>query len=159
MKSLPFIFTALCGLFTLCSCTHTLYTHQQVLQKCHTKEDVFEQLGQPDEINPGVGIEQWTYNMDKSHLKKSRKRKDFKSIPDTVMKDSLQLAKQDTFTHYVKYMFDDMGNVVGYKSDGVDLTTNKKDSFGKSLLNITGAVVVISALVAIELYKDGAFDQ
>jgi len=159
MKRSQFLLTALCGLFTLCSCTHTLYTHQQVLQKSHTKQEVYTQLGQPDEINPGAGIEQWTYDMDKAHPGKSKKLKDIKAMPDTLIKDSLQFAKPDKYTRYVKFIFDTTGMVVGYKSDGVDLTTNKKDSFGKSLVNITGAVLVLSVLAAFELYKDGAFDQ
>jgi len=159
MKRSQFLLTALSSLLLLCGCTHTMYSHQQVLQKCHTKQEVFEQLGQPDEINPGAGIEQWTYNMDKPPLKKNKRVKDFKAMPDSLVKDSIQFIKPNKYARYVKYIFDDTGNVVGYKSDNVDLTTNKKDNFGKSLVNITGAVLVVSLLVALELYKDGAFDQ
>ncbi|MBS1529323.1 MAG: hypothetical protein JSU01_03360 [Bacteroidetes bacterium] len=160
MKRSQFLLGVLCLIIlALCSCTHTLYTHQQVLQQCHTKEDVFAEMGQPDEINPGIGLEQWTYNMDKQHLKKSKRLNDFKAMPDTLVKDSVQLAKPGKYARYVKFMFDDKGTVVGYKSDGVDLTTNKRDSFGKSLVNITGAALVVSALIAFELYKDGAFDN
>jgi len=159
MKRSQFPLTALCGLLMLCGCTHTIYSHQQVLQKCHTKQEVFEQLGQPDEINPGMGIEQWTYDMEKSHVKKSKHLKDFRSMPDSLKKDSIQFVEQYKYHRFVKYMFDDTGIVVGYKTDGVDLATNKKDSFGKSLVNITGAVLVVSVLVALELYKDGAFDN
>jgi len=159
MKRSQFLFFALVGLLAFSSCTHTLYTHQQVLQNCHKKQDVLDQFGPPDEINPGIGLEQWTYNMDKKPVKRPKKSDVPQILPDTLIKDSLQYVKQDKYASYAKFMFDAEGNVVGYKTDGVDLSKNKKDSFGKSLFNITGAVIVISALVALELYKDGAFDN
>lgn len=159
MKRSQFLFVALLGLLTFSSCTHTLYTQQQVLQNCHKKQDVLDQFGPPDEINPGIGVEQWTYNMGKKSVKKSKRTDVIKTLPDTLVKDSLQYVKRDKYASYAKFMFDAQGNMVGYKTDGVDLSKNKKDSFGKSFVNITGAVLVISALVALELYKDGAFDN
>lgn len=159
MKRSQFLFVALLGLLAFSSCTHTLYTQQQVLQNCHKKQDVLDQFGPPDEINPGMGVEQWTYNMGKKSAKKSKRTDVIQTLPDTLVKDSLQYVKQDKYASYAKFMFDAQGNMVGYKTNGVDLSKNKKDSFGKSLVNITGAVLVVSALVALELYNDGAFDN
>lgn len=160
MKRCLNVTTALSFLLMLSSCTTTRYTHQQVLQNCHKKEDVLKQFGPPDEINPGVGAEQWTYDMNKLRpRKKSKSPVDVKSLPDSLVKDSLQYVNRDKYTAYVKFMFDDKGNVVGYNASGVDLSRKEKDSFGKSLLNITGGVLVVSALVALELFKDGAFDN
>jgi hypothetical protein len=159
MKRSQFLFFVLVGLLAFSSCTHTLYTEQQVLQNCHKRQDVLEQFGPPDEINPGIGIEQWVYNMDKKPVKKPKKRDLTQILPDTLVKDSLQFVKQDKYASYAKFMFDVQGNVVGYKTEGADLSKNKKDSFGKSFVNITGAVLIVSALVALGLYKDGAFDN
>jgi hypothetical protein len=159
MKRSQFLFLAVLGLLAFNSCTHTLYTQQQVLANCHKKQDVLEQFGPPDEINPGIGVEQWTYDMGKKPVKKSKKLDVAQILPDTLIKDSLQYVKPDKYASYAKFMFDAEGNFVGYKTDGADLSKNKKDSFGKSFVNITGAVVIISALVALELYKDGAFDN
>jgi hypothetical protein len=160
MKTLWFLFTFLMSTVTLCSCTHTLYTHQQVLQKCRTKDDVLKQFGQPDEVNPGPGFDQWTYNMEKQQSpKKSQKDEATIAVPDSLVRDSLQRVNPDKFTKYVKFIFDKQGNVTGYKAEGIDLTHKEKDSFGKSFVTITGGIVIISALVALELYNNGAFDN
>lgn len=160
MKTSWFLFAFIMSMVTLCSCTHTLYTHQQVLQKCRTKDDVLKQFGQPDEINPGPGFDQWTYNMEKVRpARKSQKNEAPVIAPDSLVRDSLQKVNPEKFTRYVKFIFDGQGNVTGYKAEGVDLTKKEKDSFGKSLFNITGGIIVVSALVAFELYKDGAFDN
>lgn len=159
MKRSQFLFSFVWMPLLLCRCTHTLYTHQQVLQGARSKDDVVKQFGQPDEINKGAGIEQWTYNMENRPAKRVKNNKVVQTMPDTLVKDSAQQLKQEKFTKYVKFMFDDNGKVVGYKADGVDLTENKKDNFGKSLLTITGGILVISAVVALELYNDGAFSN
>jgi len=159
MKRSQFLFSFLLSSLLFCGCTHTLYTHQQVLQKTRTKDDVLKEFGQPDEINKGTGIEQWTYNMDKASEKRVQKKSMPNTLPDTLVRDSVQHIKQEKFTKYVKFMFDGDGKVIGYKAEGVDLTENKKDSFGKSLVTITGGILLISGLVALELYNNGAFDQ
>lgn len=160
MKTSRFLFAFIMSLVTFCSCTHTLYTHQQVLQKCHTKDDVLKQFGQPDEINPGPGFDQWTYNMDKAHpLRKPQKDEPPVTAPDSLVRDSLHKVNPEKFTKYIKFIFDGQGKVAGYKTEGIDLTHKEKDSFGKSFATITGGILVISVLVALELYKDGAFDN
>jgi hypothetical protein len=159
MKRSQFLLLTILAFPAFSSCTHTLYTQQQVLQNCHKKQDVLEQFGPPDEINPGIGVEQWAYNMDKKPVKRSKKHDTTQILPDTLVKDSLQYVKQDKYASYAKFMFDSQGNLVGYKTDGADLSRNKKDNFGKSFVNITGVILVASVLVVLELYRTGAFDN
>ena len=160
MKKPWFLFSFLIGLMTLCSCTHTLYTHQQVLQKCKTKDDVLKQFGRPDEVNPGPGFDQWTYNMEnRADWKKPKKEPAPVAVPDSLVRDSLQKANPGKYTKYVKFIFDGQGKIAGYRAEGIDLTYKEKDNFGKTFVNITGGILIVSALVALELYKDGAFDQ
>jgi len=159
MKRSRFLFPLLVSLAMLCSCTHTLYTHQQVLQKCKTKDDVLKQFGKPDEVNPGPGFDQWTYNMtNRTDWKKPKKEVVAVTVPDSLVRDSLQTVNPDRYEKYVKFIFDGQGNITGYRAEGIDLAYKEKDNFGKSLLNITGGILIVSALVALELYKEGAFD-
>ena len=151
MKTPWFLIAFLIPLLILCGCTHTMYTHQQVLQKCRTKDDVLKQFGQPDEKIPGEGMEQWVYRMDKGPAPMPDS---LKSKPDSLAADTAQYVPQEK---YVKFMFDDQGKVMGYKASGVDLTRRVKDNFGKSFVTITGGILIVSAWVVIELAKAGAF--
>jgi len=165
MKRSQFLLSALLGLLLFSSCTHTVYTHQQVLQNFHTKGDVWKQFGPPDERNPGQGTEQWVYDMDKPHNPTTQKLQDtianqpnkIMGRPDTLAADSVHPVQPEKYARYVKFMFDDQGVVIGYKTEGVDLTHKEKDNFGKSLVTITGGILLLSALIALELYNDGAF--
>ena len=141
-RSLPGLLLA--GVIFLCGCSKTLYTHQQVLQSLHTKGDVLKKFGEPDEKIPGDFMEVWAYNWD--------------TISKRVIPDSLGQKHPANYTNYIRFSFDTLGNVTGYKSNGVDLTYKKRDNFGKSLVNgleVTGALVLIAAYVAIE---DGYID-
>jgi len=158
MKSLYFLSAILLGSFAMCSCTKTFYSHQQMLQKCKTKDDVLKQFGPPDERNPGNGLEQWVYNMDKDSVRNPPKKNLITKLPDTLVKDSVQRIAQEKYVRYLKFMFDDQGKVIGYKAEGVDLGRKVKDNFGTSLLTITGGIVVASVLIALQLYSDGAID-
>ena len=96
MKTSRFLFAFIMRQVRFCSCSHTLYTHQQVLQKCHTKDDVLKQFGQPDEINPGPGFDQWTYNMDKAHPKrKPQKDEPPVTAPDSLVRDLLHRGEPE----------------------------------------------------------------
>jgi hypothetical protein len=152
MKTSWFLFAFLIPLFILSGCTHTIYTHQQVLQKCLNKVDVLKRFGQPDEKIPGEGMEQWVYKMSKWPAAKTDS---IKNRPDSLASDSARVPEEK----YVKFMFDDQGKVMGYKTSGVDLTRSEKDNFGKSFVTITGGVFVVSLWVVIELAKAGAFNN
>jgi|GEM_PF-917061 len=160
MKQLRLPLLLLAGMLTFFGCTQTLYTHQQVLQKCQNKNDVLQQFGQPDEVNPGPGFDQWTYNMaNRTEWKNPKKEPVALAVTDSLVKDSVQVANPVKYDKYVKFMFDKDGKIMGYKAEGIDLTHKEKDSFGKSLGNITAGVLVISVLVALELYKNSSNNQ
>src|SRR6516164_5870713 len=128
MKRYEPILTFLLSSLLLCSCTHTVYTHQQVLQKCHTKSDVLKQFGEPDEKLPGAEMEEWVYNMDKPHPPPKPKNKDVPQSPsyiapahpDSLHIDSVQYAQAYKYERSVKFIFDAQGNVAGYKADNVN---------------------------------------
>ena len=141
-------------LLLLVSCTKTLYTHQQVLQQCQSETDVLQRFGLPDEVNPGPGFDQWTYNMTyRTEWKNPKKQVPNLPISDTLVKDSIQKVDPAKYEKFVKFMIDKDGKILGYKTEGVDLTYKGKDSFGKNLEKITAVVLVISLLFAVAMDK------
>ncbi len=160
MKQYRFIYMLLPGLLFFYSCTQTLYTHQQLLQQCRTKTDVLNRFGQPDEINPGPEFDQWTYNMDsRTDWKRPQLNAVAIAVPDSLVKDSIQKVDPVKYQKFVKFMFDKDAKIIGYKTDGVDLSYKVKDSFGKSAGKITALVLVISLLVAVEIDKNNSNGQ
>lgn len=118
-KAFPEFFILLSA-FVLCSCSNKLYTHQQVMQSLHNKDDVFKRYGNPDIKRMVDSTEIWIYNHDISG-----------KAPQLVAKtspfnDSTQAPAAGPQNIYVNFMFDHMGNLVGYKSDGVDLSYVKR---------------------------------
>jgi hypothetical protein len=155
-KSLAGCFLLFCVL-SLYSCTQKIYTHQQVMQSLHTKDDVLKQFGNPDLVKEGEGIEEWTYNRDKA----PDPGKQIK--PDTIMatdasSDTLKADQPVKYSKYIRFIFDPQGNVAGYKSQGVDLTVIKKDSFGINLLKVLGIAALIVIVVGADIYNNTDID-
>lgn len=135
-------------LMLLCSCSkRVVFTHQQVLQSFHTKNDVAKRFGVPDEKKPGEKFEEWTYYRDTlGGLNKINKGDTLKRVEGYKGTDSLRVGKYDIHDRYIKFIFDTTGIVEGYKSNGVNLSITKKDNFGKGVVNvleITAAVVLL----------------
>lgn len=142
----------LCILF-LCSCTKRVYTHQQVMQSFQNKDDVLKRFGNPDQVKEGEGIEEWVYNQDKvSDAGKSIK-------PDTIhatneISDTLKATQPVKYNKYIRFIFNPDGTLAGYKSQGVDLSTVKKDSFGIALLKVLGIGALIVIVVGVDVYNN-----
>jgi hypothetical protein len=142
MRKSLFGLIVLSALLFLSSCTKKIYTHQQVMQGFHTKDDVLKRFGKPDEIKEGNDIEEWTYNGATIYNTDKGKTQELSTnaIPDTL-KDT-QASK---YSKYIRFIFDKDGNVAGYKTQGVDLTTVTKEKVGITILKVLG----IAALVVI----------
>ena len=147
-KVLPGFFILLLAL-VLCSCSKKLYTHQQVMQGFHTKDDVFKRFGSPDIKRMADSTEIWIYNHDVSG----------KTQPPTpktpLANDTTQIATAAVQNAYVNFIFDRSGNIVGYKSNGVDLSYVKKVSAGTNILNAMGVIAIIAVVVGIDAYTNG----
>lgn len=154
-KALPGFFILFLSV-VLCSCSKRLYTHQQVMQSFHTKDDVFKRFGNPDIKRMADSTEIWIYNHDVSgkHPQPIAKTP---SANDTtkVSTDSIQTVTAQSQNVYINFMFDRTGNIVGYKSNGVDLSYVKKVSAGTNILNALGVVALIAIVVGIDAYTNG----
>jgi len=154
-KALPGFFILFLSL-VLCSCSKKLYTHQQVMQGFHTKDDVFKRFGNPDIKRMADSTEIWIYNHDVSG-KTSQPIVKAPSVNDTtkVSTDSAKVSRAAPKNVYVNFSFDRAGNIIGYKSNGVDLSYVKKISAGTNILNALGVIAVIAVVVGIDAYTNG----
>jgi hypothetical protein len=147
-KALPGFFILLSALL-LCSCSKKLYTHQQVMQSFRTKDDIFKRFGNPDIKRIADSTEIWIYNHDVSG----------KNLQPTVppSNNNSQNSAAAPQNVYINFMFDRSGNIVGYKSNGVDLSYVKKVSAGTNILNTLGLIAIIAVVVGIDAYTNGDF--
>ena len=152
VKFFPGCFFILVLLFC-CSCTKKVYTHQQVMQGFHTKDDVLKQFGSPDQVKQGADIQEWTYNRENA----AEPHKALK--PDTVVatdraSDTLKAYQPDRYSKYIRFLFDLRGNVVGYKTQGVDMSTTKTEDFGITLLKVLGITALVVIIVGLDVYNN-----
>ena len=70
---------------------------------------------------------------------------------DTDTTKALPVVKQGK---YINFMFDRTGNIVGYKSNGVDLSYVKKVSAGTNILKALGTAAIIAVIVGLEVYNN-----
>lgn len=149
-KPLPLLII-LAGIISLYGCSKQLYTHQQVMQSFHTKNDVLKQFGTPDEKITSEGIEEWTYNNVLPTADKAGKHDTAANSSVNNPPDSLKIKRYQRHDKYIKFLFDSAGNVSGYKSKGVNLATTKKDNFGTGLVKVLGVTAVLIVLVGAEI--------
>jgi hypothetical protein len=148
IRALPGFFILLSAIF-LCSCSKKLYTHKQVMQSFHTKNDVLKKFGNPDIKRMADSTEIWIYNRDIGAKSVDSTAKISKINIDTTK--ALPIVKQGK---YINFMFDYAGNVVGYKSNGIDLSYEKKISAGTNILKALGTAAVIAIIVGLEFYNN-----
>lgn len=147
-KALPG-FSILLFAFALYSCSKKLYTHQQVIQSLHTKDDVFKRFGNPDIKRMADSTETWIYNHDVSGKTSHMVTK------SVLLNDTTLISKTVPQNVFINFMFDRTGNIVGYKSNGIDLSYVKKVSAGTNILNVLGATAIIVLVVAVDVYTNG----
>lgn len=147
-RALPGFFILLFAI-ALCSCSKKLYTHQQVMQSFHNKDDVLKRFGNPDIKRAVDSTEIWIYNRDISGKTKTS------PVVTPPINDSTQISKAVAQNVYVNFIFDHNENVIGYKSNGVDLSYVKKVSAGSNILNVLGATALVIVVVAIDAWSNG----
>lgn len=140
-------------LLSLYGCTKKVYTHQQVMQSLHNKDDVLKRFGNPDQVKEGEGVEEWTYNQDKASVAVKSLKPDTIHATDEIS-DTLKAVQPIKYSKYIRFIFNPDGTVAGYKSQGVDLTTVKKDNFGIALLKVLGIAALIVIVVGVDIYNN-----
>jgi hypothetical protein len=148
LRSITLSFAILVSLF-LCSCSKKVYTHKQVMQTFHSKDDVARKFGEPDIKRTIDSTEEWIYN----RIVVSKPANSSGKIP-TVTTDTTKNASITQQNSYIQFLFDPAGNVVGYKSNGIDLGYVKKVSAGSNILKGLGIAAIVIVIVGLDVYNN-----
>ncbi|HTD99202.1 MAG TPA: hypothetical protein VK668_07925 [Mucilaginibacter sp.] len=121
---------ALLSMLSMFSCTHVLYSHDDVLNKYQTKQDIAKQFGVPAEKKMGETSEEWLYIFSSKTL----------ISPHLATADVTVLGK---YKRYIIFTMDLQGNVVRWYSEGVNFEV-RKSAPGETIALIVGIVAVIT---------------
>ena len=119
------------------------------MQSFHNKDDVFKRFGNPDIKRAVDSTEVWIYNRDISGKTPQPLAR------TTPVNDTTHISSATSQAVYVNFIFDHNENVIGYKSNGVDLSYTKKVSAATNILNVLGATAIVVLVVAIDAYSSG----
>ena len=161
-KSLLWLFFA-CSLLSLCGCATKRYSHQQVMQSYHTKDDVLKRFGKPDRRRIVDSTEVWFYyHYSGPNNFRQGSTAAVNSQPDTTKAanslDTLKAKQLIPVNTSISFIFDQQGNVQGYKSQGVDLAYSKKESFGMTALKVVGIAALVVLIVGLDAYGNADVD-
>ncbi len=113
------------------SCTKTLYTHNDVMNRYKTKTDIITKFGMPTEKRSESGLEEWYYNFG---------TKTTYTYSNT--QSSLLTGNANTSNKFVKFIIKN-DSVVNWKTQGVDLKLteiNKKQTTLAIILGTLGSI-------------------
>src|SRR5581483_223444 len=141
MKTSIKIIAVLC-LTPLLSCTKTIYTHEEVMSRYVTKNDVTKQFGNPAEKLTGETTEQWLY----SFQKLPGQQPEFVVVKNTNTKDVQSFSRYDRF---IIFQFNKQGDVIQTFAQRVDFA-QKKFSACKTiaLIGISAGTVALIFLLS-----------
>jgi len=128
------------SMVSLLGCTKTLYTHDEVLGRYKTRDDVQKTFGVPTEKQLSDTSERWLYQFD---------RHDALNRHSVELHHNIQTTTVNEFNKYDRYLlfsFDRTGNVIRCDYTGVDLTVKKKDTGGTIALAAICAGVIVGAI-------------
>lgn len=141
--------------FALSSCAKTVYTHQQVMQEFRTRDQVLKKLGEPDQkVKTGL-IDEWIYNRDTDAKRGPLEKNEMSPVIGKT--DSLNANQPQLPDKYIRFIFNEKGDVLGYKTQGVDMGKTEKAGFFTTLFEVIGATVVIAVVVFLQLVEDGYY--
>ena len=68
--------------------------------------------------------------------------------------DTLKAKQQIPANTSLSFIFDKQGNVTGYKSQGVDFSYSKRDSFGLTVLKVLGVTAILIVVIGLDVYNN-----
>ena len=145
MKTLITLIAVL-GLTPLFSCTKVLYTHESVMARYHTQDDVSKQFGIPAERLTDTATEQWLYNFQKVPGQHGLSA-DFIAVKHASTHDVQSFSRYERF---IIFQFDKKGDLIQTFNKDVDFTKTKV-SGGKTaglIAGLAGGTVLILWLIS-----------
>ena len=131
----------LLSMVSLFGCTKVLYTHEEVLGRYKTRNDVQKTFGIPTERQVNDTAERWLYQYDKH----DSFNKHYVELHHNVQ--TVTVSDFSKYDRYLLFSFDKAGNVVRCDYTGVDLTVKKKDKGATIALVVLCTGLVIGMIV------------
>jgi hypothetical protein len=157
-NKLSSIIMSLSVLLMTTSCTKVIYTHEQVMKRYNSKTKIVQQFGLPTEKKIGEGIEEWLYDYGtesvRSNYGNSNTNVSISGNANSVYGKSntntVSVSSFNQYNKFLKFTFDEEGNAIRVRSQGVDLTERKKQPVKTVLavILITGGCLGLGALLA-----------
>lgn len=143
------------------SCTRTIYTTSQTLEKLQTKDDIIRRFGLPTQKRSEGDITEWIYDYGTSGTRVQRNigqvnanvRGSSSSVYGNATSSGTEVTTFSDFNRYVKFTFNSEGSVIHRNYVGVDLSV-KKTSVGKTILCVLGLVAVLAGAYALAMDSD-----
>ena len=135
-------------------CSHVIQS-KDVINSMHTRFDLLNQLGEPNEKNKHPGVEEWVYYRDTIETYDRRVTIDSSSkiMHQTTGADStvkpIKLHNAD-----IRFLIDTNNIVVGHKNNGADLTKKVPLSFGQSVLEVLAGTAAVIIIIAVEVVNN-----
>jgi len=147
--------TGLLSLFFLNSCTKTIYSHQDVIEKQRTKDDVIRQFGVPTEKYEENGFTQYVYNYGSTSIGSSYGRSNTNasvtagnnSLYGSANTTAFAFGRVSTYSNYAKFVFDSNDRLIRWETKGVDFAEKKPAPLKTAL----GILVCLGTGVALAL--------
>lgn len=149
---------------SLASCTSVKYTHEQVMDRYTTKSDIAEKFGVPTQKRYEGNIEQWYYDLGQvtrsgSYRTNGNSNSTVNVVGNTATINTTYTPATvtnwtRTYNRYIIVMFDERGNVVNWKTKGVNYQVRVKSPV-KTLLLLGGAAAAGGVLISTSTTKEG----
>ena len=137
----------------LSSCTKMIYTHE-VIRKIKTKDDLVDEMGNPDTIKKYPAFQEWVYYRDTTSIT------DVSIVTDSTQNSAVPIIhskpvsmRETEHDKYVKFLVDTNNKVIGHKNQGVDLSKRVNKNAGETILDILGGTAALILLAGLEYLK------
>ncbi len=139
------------------SCTSVKYTHHQVMDRYDSKSKITAKFGVPTSKSREGNIEQWYYNFGQV-TRSGGYTTNGSSNSNISVNGNIATVRTTytpatvtnwtrTYTRYLIVMFDQRGNVVNWKSKGLDYTVREKDP-KKTILTLLGTAAATGIIIS-----------
>jgi hypothetical protein len=128
---------ALLSMLSLFSCTKTLYTHEQVLDRYKTKQAVAAKFGVPTEKIMSDTTDEWLYRYEGHRFSDEYHNTNAASVPGF-----------NIYKKYLIFSFDKQGNVVKRDGHGLNFTERKSETGWTIALIAIGAGLIAVLIIA-----------
>lgn len=127
------VWLVLLSLLSLLSCHRILYTHEEVLNRYKTKQDVTKSFGAPNEKKTNDSTEEWLYKFETKYPDHSGK------VSQNTT--TVNVAEFGQYKRRLIFSFDKQGNITRSDFKGVTLMEQKPAP-------LRTVIVILASLVA-----------